>query len=270
MSVLASMRRLTLEHLTISRASPGELVEIAARHGCGGAALLLSGLKDYPETGDIDLVGDHVERRATRRAAHEAGIDLDWAYPFILSARRAAASLVPRLEAAADLGAHGVLLLMYDRDTTRAADELAAFCAIAGQLGLAVTLEFYPASAVRTLAAARGLVARCGAANLGICVDLLHARRAGDEDLSIQLAAAQINHAQLCDAALERPADTEWEAMHGRLLPGEGELGVAGFLRALPTTLRLGVEVPNRHFNGDIAHQAAIALGAAARLLEVA
>ena len=54
---------------------------------------------------------------------------------------------------------------------------------------------------------------------------------------------------QICDAAAERPGDTEtliFHARNERLMPGDGALDLPGILRAMPGDIPIAVEVPMR------------------------
>ena len=235
--------RLALEHLTAPAASPLQLVELAASEGWAAATVLLSPFAAFPETAGVDLVGDPAGRGALRRAATDGGVALVLAYPFVLTRRTAAADFGPALEAAAEIGARGVGLLVYDRDPARAADQLDAFCDRAAALQLRPVLEFFGGSAAPTLEAADALAAPVRHPP-ALCVDLLHLVRSGGRIADLAGARAPVVHAQLSDAPLSPPADLGAEAARGRLGPGEGGLDLAGFVAALPPAARLGLEVP--------------------------
>ena len=248
---MSPLDRLAFEHLTAPSASPLEIVQLAASHGWPAVTVLVSPFDAFPETGGIDLVGDPAARRAVRRASDNHGVTLALAYPFVLSRRRAAASLRPALEAAADVGAQGVGLLVYDREPARAREELEVFCEMASQLRLRPTLEFFGGSAVPSLAAAVRLLGDGAPATLGLCIDVLHLIRSGGDIAALASVSEPVFHAQLSDAPLIATMARDAEAARGRLPPGEGELDLAHFVRQLPQDVWLGVEVPPARASDD-------------------
>lgn len=206
--------------------------------------MLLSPFAAFPETGAIDLVGDRSARQAVARASADEGVTIALAYPFVLTQRRGAASFAPALEAAAEIGARGVGLLIYDRDPIRAAEELDTFCSLASSLQLRPALEFFGGSAVPSLAAAERLKAEGAPSSLGLCVDLLHLVRSGGCIDDLPTASGPIVHAQISDALLLPTMERDAEAAHGRLAPGQGDLDILRFVQKLPSDIWLGVEVP--------------------------
>ena len=265
---MSPVDRLALEHLTAPSLSPLGLVELAAALDCRAATVLVGPFGAFPQTRDIDLVGDGPARRAVRAAAEREGVAIALAFPFVLSARRDAASFAPALEAAAEVGAQGVGLLIYERDPIRAAEELEAFCSLCAGLSLRPALEFYGGSAVPSLEMANGLKAVGTPLSLGLCVDLLHLVRSGGASGDLRSARWPIIHAQLSDAPLVPSMDRDAEAAHGRLAPGDGELDLAHFVQALPPDIWLGVETPpGQTGDDDDARRRSIMVKARAALL---
>ncbi len=60
------------------------------------------------------------------------------------------------------------------------------------------------------------------------------------------LPPERIRHVQLNDGPLEAPHDRVNEAVFDRLLPGEGEFGLAALLPLLPAHATIAVEAPSR------------------------
>lgn len=239
--------RLALDHLTAVDTLPTDLADIAAATGCGGICLFLQSMSILPRMPPFDLITDTAARRALRARCHDLGLTVDLAYPFTLSARSAPGDFQPALEVAAELGAASVNALLYDRDPVRRLDTFAGFCERAGAVGLKVSVEFYPPSQVKTLREANALIeaaARPGTA--GITLDLLHLVRSGGSITDITAVPPdRIFIAQICDGpAVADPKRLATEAAEQRMLPGDGAFDVSGFLRALPATTGLSVEVP--------------------------
>jgi len=118
----------------------------------------------------------------------------------------------------------------------RVADALAPY-------GVEVGLEYTGFTTVTRLSQAVTVVEACGRANVGVCVDVWHHRRASDDErLASVVPAAMIRCVQLDDGPLV-PDDPDYKAdcLRNRLPPGDGEMDVAGLVAELMT---MGVSVP--------------------------
>ena len=239
-------RSLLLDHLTVVDAAPLELADAAQASGCTGICLFLESMPVLERMPEYSLIADRPARRELRRRLEQDGLTVELAYPFTLTGRSAMDDFRPALDCAADLGARRVNLLVYDRDAARRAENFAAFCALAGQSGLAVVVEFFPASQLCSLADAQALVASPGEVPLtGINVDLLHLMRSGGRVADLAAVAPAIGFAQIADGPLRVAAEEmAHEASAQRLLAGEGEFDVAGFVAALPDDCPVSVEIP--------------------------
>ncbi|HVX32907.1 MAG TPA: sugar phosphate isomerase/epimerase family protein [Solirubrobacterales bacterium] len=121
-----------------------------------------------------------------------------------------------------------------DRD--RFMEEFDRLATQAGEAGTRIALEPMPMSNVATIAAGAELVREVGNPHGGLCVDVWHVRRAGtsDEELRACLPIERVFVVELDDAATAVDPRGLWEdTIHRRLLPGEGNLDVAGFVRAM-------------------------------------
>jgi sugar phosphate isomerase/epimerase len=128
-----------------------------------------------------------------------------------------------------------------------AAGAFAALCDRAAEHGLLVHLEFLPWSRIPDLASAWQVVRTAGRPNGGLMLDAWHYFRGRpDPALLRTIPGGSILGVQLCDAPATPEADALHATLHERLLPGDGELGLAALLRdlrATGTTAPLGVEV---------------------------
>jgi sugar phosphate isomerase/epimerase len=98
-------------------------------------------------------------------------------------------------------------------------------------------LEFLPIFTIGSLAAAVDLVQEVGRPNAGVLVDTLHLARSGGTAADLRTVPPRLlPYVQLADApAAAPPADQlRDEALHGRLLPGDGALPLAAVLDAVP------------------------------------
>jgi sugar phosphate isomerase/epimerase len=146
------------------------------------------------------------------------------------------------IDAALTIGARNVLVASRDADHWRVAARLAELAQRLGSSGIRLCLEFLPALGVKTLADAVRIVESVGHPALGVLVDSLHLARAGEGPGDAARIVAHrpglLPYLQLADAAAEPPSRDVpgliTEALHGRLLPGEGVLPLRELLDAVP------------------------------------
>lgn len=241
------MKRLALDHITLVDSGPFGLVSAASVGGCSGICMFMEPMAVLPQMPSFDLYGDAGQRRALKGHLQASGVSLDLAYPFTIAGRTDVSDLRPALACAAEIGAARVNALIYDRDAQRRLDKLAAFGEMAADYGLAVALEFYPVSQVRSLAEALDLVQMIGQPEkVGINVDLLHLMRSGGSIGELGAAPPEfILYGQIADGPAECAADSlDEEASTARLLVGDGVFDVAGFVAALPEGCPISVEIP--------------------------
>ena len=151
-------------------------------------------------------------------------------------------------------------------------DAFAALCAGAARHGLQVKLEFTPWSAIPDAATAARIVQGAGRPNSGILIDTWHFFRAGADLASIRaLPGPLVQGVQINDAPRERTGeDLAQESMHARLLPGEGDIDLRGFMAALAaigSTAPIGVEVFSDALSGLAPEEVGRRVGDATRAL---
>lgn len=235
---------LALDHLTVSDAYPWELVHLASQNGLPGCCLFLHSMSVIPHMPPYDLVRDKSARNVTKTALADYGVTLDLAYPFTLTGHSKPEDFNSAMDAAADLGAKAINLLVYDRDEERRVGTVSAVADMALQRGMDSVIEFYPSSAIKSFDAAAHLVRAVGRQGLGVNVDLLHLYRSGGSVAELSGAEGVIRFAQLADGLLTSPEDPDFEAGRNRTIVGGGELPVEAFLKALPQGVPLSLEVP--------------------------
>jgi sugar phosphate isomerase/epimerase len=116
-----------------------------------------------------------------------------------------------------------------------AVEAFADLCDRAAAHGLLVALEFVPTTNIPDAHAASELVTAAGRRNGGLCVDSWHHFRGrNDEQLLQSIPPEQVFMIQLDDGAAE-PVDPDFvtDTMLHRLLPGDGEFDLVGFLSLL-------------------------------------
>jgi sugar phosphate isomerase/epimerase len=117
------------------------------------------------------------------------------------------------------------------------AENFAALCDAAAEIGAGVHLEFMPMSAVPDLKTAWRIVRLADRANGGLTFDTWHFfRSTPDFELLESVPGARILAVQVDDAAAEIHG-TLWEDTVNRLLPGEGSFDL---LRAMQVLVRIG------------------------------
>lgn len=238
------MHALSLDQLSVMGVSPAELIEIAAAAGFEAVSpFVVTGGNLGPMT---PLRAGTPQTRAMTRRMRETGVRINNADGFSLHAGTRLAEFEAGVELMAAMGARGIVAIQFDPDAARGFDHFCKLGEAARDHGLAIALEFMPFSEVKTLRDALGYVRRAGIAGAGIMIDLLHLMYSGATPRDVAaLDPALILGAQICDGPSNPSAEQfRYNAVHERMLPGEGELPVAQFLAALPADLVVGIEVP--------------------------
>ncbi|MET0579305.1 MAG: TIM barrel protein, partial [Ilumatobacteraceae bacterium] len=143
------------------------------------------------------------------------------------------------VDTAAELGVRNVLLASGPAERAAVVQRFGELCDRAAPGGVVVVLEFLPIFSVGTLADAVAVVTEAARPNGGVLVDTLHLARSGGspDDLAV-VPARLLPYLQVADAPTDPPARGREalrdEALHGRLLPGEGELPLGAALAAVP------------------------------------
>jgi len=260
------MHRWSLAHLSLIDATPPQLVAAAGAAGFRHVGLRLHparpGEAPHPMHEGSPMLAE------TRARMAGLGVAVHDVEVLRLHAGFEAARFEGLLAVAASLGARYLVVNGDDDDASRAAAGLAALAQRAAPYGIAVGLEFMVYTAVPTLDMACALVRHAAQPNLRVLVDTLHFARSGAEPATLADAEALArDFAQVNDApAMRHPGLSPGEeARAHRLLPGEGELPLAGIVAALAPDALLSVESPSavrqRHLSLD--ERAALAWRAA-------
>lgn len=166
--------------------------------------------------------------------------DPDWAGAFLL---QYTPDYICRMAAA--VGARSVIVIdafgvAFDADVM--AECFADVCDRAAEDGLQVDLEFMPTGGISTLSQAWEVVRGADRPNGGLLVDSWHFFR-GHSSLSelAKIPGDKISCVQFGDAPAAPEADLSEEMVHRRLLPGDGDLDLAGLLRTLE---QIGCQAP--------------------------
>lgn len=124
-----------------------------------------------------------------------------------------------------------------------AAAAFAGLCDRAAEHDLLVALEPMSCTTIRDVATAVRVVADAGRPNGGLCLDSWHLYRGGHDEEALADVPAELVLVVQLDDGPTRPVDPDYltDTLHHRQLPGEGELPVRAFLRALEVA---GVRAP--------------------------
>ncbi|WP_417211143.1 sugar phosphate isomerase/epimerase family protein [Antarctobacter sp.] len=238
-------RPLSLAHLSAIDLPPPALIHAAATAGFDAVGLRL--LRVTPTSPGYPLMQDPALLRATRAALRTTGLRVHDIEFVKLEPDTDPAHLCAFLDTGAALGASEVICAPYDPDLSRLADRLGALADLAAARGLGVSLEFFPWTVVPSLEDALRVVEQAGP-SAGILVDSLHFNRSTSRRETLTaLPPQRLRFAHLCDARVAPPYTTDAllrTARGDRLPPGQGDIDLVDFLRALPADLPLGLEVP--------------------------
>lgn len=234
----------------------------------------------------ITLYPTHVRRARSaglsfadmRRALRDRGLalaDLDpllnWMpgddFPNELNATEA-----EHYEVAEALGARSLNVAQVYRpkvDIDEAAEALGGVCDRAWEHGLLITLEYLPWAGIPDAATALAIVERTERANATLMIDTWHTFRGPTTEAQLRaLPGVRIGSVQINDAPEQPAGDLLTETTSARLLPGEGAIPVARWLRLLDeigSAAPIGVEVFSRVLDALPPSEVGRRCGAAAR-----
>lgn len=154
------------------------------------------------------------------------------------------------VDAAQEIGAQNILVASRDSDVARVANRLRELADRLDGSNISLVLEFLPILGIKTLHEALDAVRLADHKSLGVLIDSLHLARAGHSPADLaNLDPRLFPYLQLCDAPAEISEDSMkarlHEALHGRLLPGDGGLPLEELLATIvnvPISLELRSE----------------------------
>ena len=154
------------------------------------------------------------------------------------------------VDAAQEIGARNILVASRDPDVARVGSRLRELSERLGDSGIRLVLEFLPILGIKTLHDALAAVQIADHPSTGVLIDSLHLARAGHSPADLEnLDPRLFPYLQLCDAPSTLAEDSMkarlHEALHGRLLPGEGGLALRELLAVIadvPISLELRSE----------------------------
>jgi sugar phosphate isomerase/epimerase len=260
------MDRVYLAHQSFIALPPAQFIQVAAVAGFAGVSLRL-----WSATGTAHPLpiggGEYSAVLAVRAATRTSVIGIE---AFRMTRSTTRSDYQELLEQGAALGARRLLVVGGESDVQAIAEPFARLCADAETLRIAVDLEFFPHSPVRTIEHAAAIVQAAGHRNGFLAVDALHLTRSGGSAKNVESVLSLVGSVHLCDAPLASPGESGRiaESRCDRLRPGEGELPLDTLLGILPVELPIGIEVPLQDNQGLSPADGALRLyKATARLL---
>lgn len=251
-------RRYTIAPLQAMHFTPPQLAALSADVGAWGCGVRL--LPVAPGVAFYPLHEDPAMLRETQACLADRGVAVfDLELVRVVPGLRVD-DLLPVFDVGQRLGAKVVNVIGADPDPSRLTATYAALCDAAARFGLSCDVEPVPWSAVADVRGARRLLEAADRPNMGILVDALHwSRSASTLDDVRSLPRHWLHYAQICDGRLPGPTTHEaliHDARHERLLPGDGDIDLAGLFACLPDDMPVCVEVPNDGRAAQVGHLA--------------
>lgn len=242
------MGRLGIEFISVFGMPPAQFAELAADLGCETISLGLAPLDCNPHGYPAYALQDRAVQDELTAVLRDRGVALALAEGFFVMPGRDVSGFAADMDLVQKLGAERVNTLALEPDAGRCLQQFARLADMAAERGMQAMLEFIPGTVFGDIDSASEAVRQVGRPNFKLLVDTMHLARSGGT--AAQLAAIDpglIGYAQLCDVPLSR-SDMSYgdEAKYERMVPGEGELPLLDYLKALPSDLTIGLEVPQR------------------------
>ncbi len=236
------MPLIALDHLSVVGVSPTELVDVAADAGFDAISPFAGG-SARAQAHRLTAGDEPTEAMIAR--LRERGLVVSNLDGLVIKPRMDWDEYARLVDLGVHIGARHGVTLIFDPDRARATDSFLRLAEMAADAGLKLVLEFGRLTEVRSLAEAVEFVG-LASPPAGVQVDLMHLIMAGETPADIaRHDPALIMSAQLCDG---RAVMTDEDYMHAaffqRDIPGDGELPVVEFLKALPEHTAIGLEVP--------------------------
>lgn len=239
------MGGLGIELISVLGMPPVQFIELAAELGCPNISLGLNQM-DYNPFGfpRYSLPTDAALRREVKSALKANGVTISLGENLhILPESDSREMWKAGLDVLGELGATQINSVSFEPDLQRNID----------QYGIRTLIEFVPIFGVPDLPTALEVIRQVGHPDLGFIFDTMHAARTGLSPDDLRAVPPElIGYIQLCDVPAGRTkydfmdAGYMDEAMHERMVPGEGQVPLADYLRALPKDRVISLEVPQR------------------------
>lgn len=244
------MTPLGIDRLGTFGMPPVELVTLAADLGCDCVGIGLAPAPGYnPDNHPAwSLRDDPALRRATIAACRVRAIAIGIVEGFMVTPGKDMRDFAADLDLISELGGDRVNVISIGKDLHQAIDGFAALSELAAERGIKVSAEMGSLGPLDRVAPALQVVRAVDRPNFSLLIDSMHFFRLGNTlaDLAA-LDPTLIGYVQLADAPWAPRFDTYMEeAMYERMVPGEGELPLAQFVREVPDGVTISIEIPLR------------------------
>jgi sugar phosphate isomerase/epimerase len=243
------MNCLGIERLCLFGMPPTEHIALASSLGCRFIGIGLRAMRYYNPHGypDWSLRDDAGLRRDMIAMMADQGVAIGLCEGFSVGREGQVRNQAGDLDLAAELGSQRINAVSVGRDLGQALDGFAVITEMAAQRGLETVTEIGP-GAISTLESALEALRYVGRPDFKLLIDTMHFFRFGGTTQALaKVNPDAIGYVQLCDVPLRCEHSTYMEeALHERLVPGEGELPLAEFARLIPSEVVVSVEVPRR------------------------
>ncbi len=240
---------LGIERLCLFGMPPTDHVRLADDLDCRVIGIGLDATQAYNPHGyaDWSLKRDPALRKAMIKSLREHDVTIGLCEGFGIARGRAVCDQAAELDMAAELGATRVNVVSITRDMDCTLDGFATLVELANERGMETVSEI-GMGPITTLEAALEVVRFVDRPQFKLLFDTMHFFRLGGtiEEVA-RLDPNLIGYVQLCDAPSEqRFASYMEEAMHERMVPGEGNLPIDEFVKLIPAGVPVSLEVPRR------------------------
>jgi len=248
-AMVGTMNPLAIDPLSTLGMPLVDLVHLSADLGCEqvGMTTFTRNIWDPPLFPPFNLRDDPSLPGAIGAALQERGLTISFLDGFLIFPDQDIRDRRADLEIMAELGAPLVNTVSADPDLNRSVDQFGVLVDMATAAGLGTVLELVPhVSTIQNLEMALAAIKAVGRREFRLLIDTMHFGRSGGR--AADLAALDphlIGYLQINDVPLVPDNPNYYrEACSERLVPGTGELDLAGILAAIPDTVSIGIEVP--------------------------
>lgn len=242
--------KFSLAHLTVLGWNPVEMIYNAHAIGYDYVSVRTISMGVNRES-DFDISRNHKLFNDMKEAMDETGMKV-----YDIELARVVDDVDVRsyeapFEAAARLGAKGMISSIWTDNKPYYMEQFATLCDLAAQYNLTVNLEFPTWASVWNLEGVMEVLDEVKRPNAGVMVDTLHAYRS---KVSLEELAAipkeMLNLAHLCDGPVEIPERTDRDALvftgrDARYYVGEGAIDIAGMVKLMRPDTVLSIELPH-------------------------
>jgi sugar phosphate isomerase/epimerase len=229
-------------------------VEIAAKAGFTGMGFWHADILEIRKTYSFEDMKHILDANGI------VNVEVEWLLDWYCTDARKAASDEIRallLDAAEALRARHIKIADLGNDCAEVPQMTEAFaplCRQAAERGTNILFEMLPAQFSRapSLDEVLAIIRGSGAGNGGVMLDNLHLLRIGigSDEIVRKLSSRDLIGVEINDGTLAVPRNFQDSVVNKRLLPGDGEFNIAGFLQALWSIGYdgpIGVEVLNEY-----------------------